>query len=777
MTARVKKAVASKQVKRGTAEASRMLKAAMAYASKGWRVLPLFEMHNGACACGDAKCEKPAKHPRVKNQDATADAEKVKAWWSKWPNANIGFWLEGSDLACLDIDIANGKGGDKTLLELLGGQRIPATLVCNTPSGGKHLYFRDRELLPNKSNALGVGLDIWRDRHYLILPPSNHKAGGQYAWDKPTRPVADWPDVLMPRKTSKARSTQVSAAPWDAHEETRVRHAMTFVEATDRDTWVHFGYIIARQYNWSDEGFDVFNEWAATASNYSEKGTRNIYFKDSKNPAPDQELTTAYIFKRAQENPKYVDLPWPMAPANEIMDAAEAGRATVDVTDTQLELVSYLVNVSESKFRYCAGLGWFRWNGKWWEGEATAAIHSTAAEVARQRAYLLRGKPRKAEKIASAGYVNSMVSFAENNPRLLISAQMFDADEWLLNTPAGAVDLRTRAMRPVTQADYCSRITACAPDFTADRSFFYSFLKSTTLGDQAVSDYLQAQLGYCCTGDTMLHYLFFWIGNGRNGKNTLADLVIRILDGYAGTAPSELLMKSKNDRHPTEVARLAGLRMVVSSEIEEDSYWNEQRIKSLTGDRFITARLMHQNFFEFKRTHKHVIYGNHPPMFKSVDTAIRERLHVVEFQANFSKTGDPDMPEKLWEHRGVVLAWLIEGAHKVYAAGKKIDRPVIAGDGESYADAYLSGQITVERWLDEKVEITKDPAHQLRASAFYGHYLTWFNKLATGSRQQPISETGFGLKMRGRVPKERRRDATWYVGVRWIEEAGNEPRP
>ena len=79
---------------------------------------------------------------------ASNDVAQIKSWWKKWPNANIGFWLEGSGLAALDIDVADGKAGDKTLRELLGNHPIPQTLVCETPSGGKHLYYRDRDGLP-----------------------------------------------------------------------------------------------------------------------------------------------------------------------------------------------------------------------------------------------------------------------------------------------------------------------------------------------------------------------------------------------------------------------------------------------------------------------------------------------------------------------------------------------------------------------------------------------------------------------------------------------------
>ena len=39
------------------------LAAALAYAGRGWAVLPLWWLVEGGCACGDAKCGSPGKHP------------------------------------------------------------------------------------------------------------------------------------------------------------------------------------------------------------------------------------------------------------------------------------------------------------------------------------------------------------------------------------------------------------------------------------------------------------------------------------------------------------------------------------------------------------------------------------------------------------------------------------------------------------------------------------------------------------------------------------------
>ena len=43
-----------------------LLKAALAYAERGWRVLPLHTVDEvGRCSCGNHKCKSAGKHPRI----------------------------------------------------------------------------------------------------------------------------------------------------------------------------------------------------------------------------------------------------------------------------------------------------------------------------------------------------------------------------------------------------------------------------------------------------------------------------------------------------------------------------------------------------------------------------------------------------------------------------------------------------------------------------------------------------------------------------------------
>ena len=169
--------------------------AALAYADRGWRVFPVFEMlEDGTCACGNPECpeERWGKHPRISEwqRNATTDHEQIREWWSRWPDANIGCLTgKASGIVVIDVDIPeghpekpDGTTSIETFIEDVG--ELPATATVRTGSGGLHYYFLypDAEVdLRNRTDAL-PGVDVRGNGGYVLVPPSNHKSGGHYEW-------------------------------------------------------------------------------------------------------------------------------------------------------------------------------------------------------------------------------------------------------------------------------------------------------------------------------------------------------------------------------------------------------------------------------------------------------------------------------------------------------------------------------------------------------------------------------------------------------------------
>ena len=87
---------------------SEFLQQALNYAALGWRVHPLHDVAQGHCSCGGkSKSCKPGKHPRLGKWQhrATPTPPTSRAWWTKWPTANVGI-ITGhtSGIVVIDVD-------------------------------------------------------------------------------------------------------------------------------------------------------------------------------------------------------------------------------------------------------------------------------------------------------------------------------------------------------------------------------------------------------------------------------------------------------------------------------------------------------------------------------------------------------------------------------------------------------------------------------------------------------------------------------------------------
>ena len=183
--------------------------------------------------------------------------------------------------------------------------------------------------------------------------------------------------------------------------------------------------------------------------------------------------------------------------------------------------------------------------------------------------------------MASKLTVAAVERLIQSDRRHAAIAEQWDADLWLLNTPAGTVDLRTGEMCEHKREHYITMLTAAGP---GDNCWLWvRFLERITDGDTELQSFLQRVIGYCLTGSTREHALFFMFGTGANGKSVFLSTIAALLSDYAKTAPVSIFTASNTEQHPTDLAGLRGARFVTAIETEDGRWWAEARIKSLTG--------------------------------------------------------------------------------------------------------------------------------------------------------------------------------------------------
>ncbi len=164
--------------------------AALAYAARGWSVIPI---------------EPRGKRPLVawlEFQQRPAAADEVDAWFDRWPEANVGL-VTGRVSGLVVVDIDPRHGGATSLGRACDEHGpLPRTVEAETGGGGRHLYFAYPGVPVANRVGLRPGIDLRADGGCVVAPPSRHPSGRRYRWatgcGPDEAPFAALPDWLLP---------------------------------------------------------------------------------------------------------------------------------------------------------------------------------------------------------------------------------------------------------------------------------------------------------------------------------------------------------------------------------------------------------------------------------------------------------------------------------------------------------------------------------------------------------------------------------------------------
>lgn len=413
------------------------------------------------------------------------------------------------------------------------------------------------------------------------------------------------------------------------------------------------------------------------------------------------------------------------------------------------------------ELRYCPQRGkWLQWQGhrwKWDEGE----FHR---ERIRQLARILPEDTRDWRKFhsraMSASGVAGIARLAQSDTKVVAHFDHLDADPWLLNTPAGPVDMRTGDVGDPDPDRLVTRSTACAIGADVDTQAWAAFLADTFGDDQELIGYLQRLVGYSAIGAVGPHVLPFAFGSGGNGKGVFLEALAGVLGDYATTAPVGFLMAQQHTGHETEIARLAGARMVICSEVNEDDRFDEAKVKMLTGGDTLTARFMRQDHFTFTPTHQLWLMGNHKPAVKSGGRSFWRRLRLVPFvhEVPEDKVVEDLQGILIRDHGPALLAWIVRGAVDYLSGGLR--EP---GSVKDATKEYAVEQDTVTRFVDEACHVAPGKHVVSKTSDIREAYERWcFTEGETPVSSKALTQT---LARKFDITSERNRHGRFYAGV------------
>lgn len=712
-----------------------MLDAALEYAAAGMPVVPLHSIVDGACTCGAARCHSPGKHPRTKNglKDATTDSATIERWWSetRWPDASIGG--VGGNFLCLDIDAKSG-GHDSLARLIKANAKLPDTAVAETGEydgeRGLHYWFKVPEGVSAATRtAVREGIDIRCLGGYGVLPPSPHASGVDYSWVSGDLDSAadcpDWVLELVPEyvegdhKWQPDRAFKMSKA---------VKQFLKGEGTVDIGEQREFLTVAARSV--LTTGRDVATTSSLLWEGYD--GTGGIQASDWEEDDP---WTPEGIYALVSD----IYAKPPTSPLEK--DFSEDDDLHLDDAGNALRLVksfpeNYVFHVPETD-------KWF-----FWDEDDQRYVAEEEGYLKRRHLEVVEILENEAANAKHEGLVNAIYQWAKTSrmkPRVEAATSLaklwcsnseaiLDADPMLFGCANGIIDLRKGTLRDATTDDLITRYSSVEFDPDCSSDLWQEFL-DTAVPDQDLQTFLQMAAGYSLTGSIEEHKFFYIYGRPATGKSTFLDAFARVLGTYGTVADTSTFMRGANGRSsgaPTEdLARLAGARVVVTHEVEENERLAAALVAQFTGGDEVAARFLHGKTFTFHPRFKLWIAANHRARVGGTRSGIWRRMMVIPMDVVVPKGDrDPSLPRKLKEpeQQSAILNWAVEGARKWHRLNKKGEGLNIPKAVEQEGEAYQHESNHILSFADECIEHTGDPKDRVPVKHIFENYLGWCDK-------------------------------------------------
>ncbi|HTJ49427.1 MAG TPA: phage/plasmid primase, P4 family [Cyclobacteriaceae bacterium] len=358
---------------------------------------------------------------------------------------------------------------------------------------------------------------------------------------------------------------------------------------------------------------------------------------------------------------------------------------------------------------YSRSSGWRLWNGKMWEDDQVH-VRIVISEVMEMRRKLARrlglDKLEKAIKIthrAIADCENMLKDMLwlgndESGNEIRFNEYINDKGEeigkYLVPCKNVVVDIRTKKTYKHDKRFMFTYILPTEYIPGKKSKDFDAFLTSSVGGGKDGIDYLLMYAGYALTDCTDAKKFCNLYGPTNSGKGTFKDLFMKVTGSSTIEIDYNVLSaKRSNNTSNFDLFSLSTTRAAFCSEPEEGSALNSEQMKKFTGDgdRITTSKKFKDQFSFIVRS-KIFILSNHMVRGRSNDNAFWERLVIINFPHDRSKTFDPKVKQNLLnksDNLEAALTAFIDGAHMWYNSDRRLVPPQqFSDEKEKHRESY-----------------------------------------------------------------------------------------
>ena len=401
---------------------------------------------------------------------------------------------------------------------------------------------------------------------------------------------------------------------------------------------------------------------------------------------------------------------------------------------TDITNAVYFLRAYGDIIRYCYSWKKFLiWDGSNWVVDSRGQVESMCLKFVHKMyrglrviddPQLRRSFERHLIKSESFRRIQSLVGTLKISEEIITTEDELDKDVFLLNVKDLTLNLKTGKGRKPDSKQLITKQSRFVFDKEAKCPVWNMFLMQIFNNDISLIHYIQKVMGYALSGDTSEQCMFILWGCGANGKSTFLNTIQQLMGDYACTASIETFMKKRND-HSNDLARLKGMRLVTTSEVEQGQAISESLIKVTTGEDEITARFLYGEYFSFKPTFKIFMATNHMPKIRGGDNGIWRRVKMIPFNVTIPpEKRDKHLTEKLLAENSGILNWLLQGYVNWKKEGLSDEPPAIKNANEEYR----MDMDVVGTFIMECLDLDATLSWRLPTTTLYNTYIKWCNK-------------------------------------------------
>ena len=416
--------------------------------------------------------------------------------------------------------------------------------------------------------------------------------------------------------------------------------------------------------------------------------------------------------------------------------------------------------------RYCYPFStWFIWDGIRWARDEQGIIQEFGKETVLRlgdEAPMLEFDSERSAAFKWAATsqnkakIDNMIALSCSS--LPISPAEMDTSPYLFNCKNGTLDVKTMEFRKHRQQDFITKLAGVEYLPDAECPLWLKHLKLVFNDDDEGTfiNGFQEICGYSLIAGNPEQLMFILYGTGKNGKSVTLETLAKVWGDYAVNIAPETLMQRRNTEAPRgDIARIAGARLVTSSEGEDGARLAEAIVKQLTGGDRVTVRRLYEREFEFTPTGKIWLSTNHKPVILGTDYAIWRRIWLIPFNISIPEDKrDQNIKDKLAREGAGILNWCLAGLRRYFTCGTLRQPARISEASQVYRDeSDLLGDFIATRCALQG---------EIKRGDLLADYRNWCNL----ANEKAVSSRRFASLLRDRgVAETKVRGDRYWVGI------------